>query len=312
MVIVPLTSCYFEQNPFSRNKCFARRRPIVSTKDVSIIVPVFNRCDLTAAFVRNLTESTPGAYWEALIVDDGSTDETSGFLKTLDPPFRSIRLDENGGYARAVNRGVAATSAPTLALLNNDLVLRTGWIEPMLRLLSDKETIGAVGNVQINRESKLVDHAGVFFDPDGMPTHAHKNRRNPPSGPWKERNAVSAACMVMKRYVFDTLGGFDEKFRNGMEDIDFCVRLRTAGYRIFVTHESVVDHLVSSSPGRHDSNNENIELYRSTRSRFAADWGREEWPKEYFLRYARHWWRIKPARAILHRHYVCERKVNPR
>jgi hypothetical protein len=80
MVMVLLTSCYFEQDPFNRNKCVACRRSIVSTADVSIIVPVFNRCDLTSAFVRNLTESTPGTYWEAVIVDDGSTDEPADFL----------------------------------------------------------------------------------------------------------------------------------------------------------------------------------------------------------------------------------------
>lgn len=281
----------------------------MSTKDVSIIVPVFNRCDLTSAFVSNLAESTPGTCWEAVIVDDGSTDETADFLKTLAPPFRYIRLEQNGGYARAVNRGVAATSAPTLALLNNDLVLRPGWLEPMLRLLSLEKSTGAVGNVQINPGSNLVDHAGVFFDPEGMPTHAHKNRRNPPSGPWKERNAVSAACMVVKRYVFDTLGGFDERFRNGMEDIDFCVRLRTAGYRIYVSHESVVDHLVSSSPGRHNSNNQNIELYRGTRAGFAADWGRHEWPMEYFRRYARHWWRMNPSKVILALHMLATQLI---
>jgi GT2 family glycosyltransferase len=110
--------------------------------------------------------------------------------------------------------------------------------------------------------------------------------------------------MVTKRYVFDTLGGFDERFRNGMEDIDFCVRLRTAGYRILVSHESVVDHLVSSSPGRHISNNENIELYRRTRAGFAALWGRQEWPKEYLRRYARHWWRMKPSKALLALHML--------
>jgi GT2 family glycosyltransferase len=145
----------------------------------------------------------------------------------------------------------------------------------------------------------LVDHAGIFFDLEGMPTHAHKNRRNPPRGLWKERNAATAACMVVKRYVFDTLEGFDERFRNGMEDIDFCVRMKKAGYRIIVSHESVVGHLVSSSPGRHASNQTNIDLYRRVRAPSAAVWGRREWASEYFRRYARHWWRMKPSKALL-------------
>lgn len=309
MVIVPLTSRYCEQIPFVRSSCIAQRQPTVSIVAVSIIIPVYNRCDLTAAFVRNLAESTPGDFWEAVIVDDESTDDTGEFLKTLEPPFRSIRLETNGGYARSINRGAATTSAPVLAFLNNDLILSPGWLEPMMSLLSAAKDTGAVGNIQINPATRLIDHAGIFFDPEGMPAHAHKNRRNPPRGPWKERNAVTAACMVTKRYVFDTLNGFDERFRNGMEDIDFCVRMRTSGYRIFVSHESLVGHLVSSSPGRHLANQENIDLYRRVRAPSAADWGRREWPREYFRRYARHWWRINPSKALLALHMLVRQLI---
>lgn len=267
--------------------------------EISFVVPVFNRLDLTRKFVDGLRATVPGDDWEAVFVDDASTDGTREFLAALPPPFHALCLPENGGYARAVNRGAAASRGPVLGLLNNDLVLRPGWLEPMRRLLATAPSAGAVGNIQINPATGLVDHAGVFFDLDGMPTHAHKHRRRPPPGPWRERNAATAACLLLLRRVFDEAGGLCEAYRNGMEDIDLCVRLRQAGHRIYVSHESVVGHLVSSSPGRRDANAANSELFRRRCAATAAAWGREEWPAEYLRRYARRWWRIDPARGWL-------------
>ncbi len=274
----------------------------MNTPRISFLVPVFNRLDLTQAFVTNLAQTVARGDWEAIIVDDGSADGTREFLETLRTPFRALRMERNGGYARAMNRAAAIASGEILGLLNNDLILRPGWLEPMMRLLEPDATIGAVGNIQVNPATGLLDHAGVFFDPEGMPTHAHKNRRRPPPGPWRERNACTAACLLMRGAVFTRFDGFFEDYRNGMEDIDLCVRMRAAGLRILVSHESVVGHLVSSAPGRHDANAANTELYRRRCARLAAPWGAREWPAEYLRRYARHWWRIDPkrgARALL-------------
>ncbi|BET67091.1 hypothetical protein ASA1KI_20090 [Opitutales bacterium ASA1] len=275
----------------------------MSAPAVSFIVPVYGRLDLTQAFVPNLRDSLPlGLDWEAVFVDDGSTDETPAFLRTLRPPFRSLLLPENGGYARAVNHAVRVARGSTLGLLNNDLVLAPGWLEPMLALLHDQRGVGAVGNIQINPATGLLDHAGVFFDPDGMPSHARKHRARIPRGDWRERNACTAACMLTPHAVFDALGGFDEQYRNGMEDIDYCVRLKTAGWRILVSHRSIVQHLVSSSPGRHDRNAPNTARFRARCAHVAAPWGVHEWPEEYLQRYARRLWKIDPrrgARAVL-------------
>lgn len=276
--------------------------PLVSPPEVAFVVPLFNRLDLTRAFVAQLPGTLPqDLAWEAILVDDGSSDGTSDFVAGLPPPFRVLRLDTNGGFARAANRGVAAAadSAGVLALLNNDLILSPGWLPPMLRLLESAPCAGAVGNVQVNPATGLVDHAGVFFDLEGLPTHAHKNRGRPPRGAWRERSAATAACLLVRRSVWNLLGGFCEEYRNGMEDIDLCVRMRREGYRIYVSHESVIGHLVSSSPGRHDANAANTAIFRRRCASTAARWGREEWPKEYFRRYARHWWRMNPAKAGL-------------
>lgn len=269
----------------------------MSVPDVSFIIPVFNRLDLTRAFLAALRATVPGEDWEAIIVDDGSTDETPEFLATLTAPFRTVRQPHNMGYARAANAGAALARGRVLGFLNNDLGLRPGWFAPMRRLLDLAPAAAAVGNVQMNPETGLVDHAGIFFDPEGMPTHAHKNRRRPPPGPWRERNAATAACLLVRREVFIALGGFGEDYRNGMEDVDLCVRLRVAGHRIYVSHESVVDHAPGQSPGRHLHDGANTEIFRRRCAALAAPWGRQEWAAEYFRRYARQWWRMNPGKA---------------
>jgi len=101
--------------------------------------------------------------------------------------------------------------------------------------------------------------------------------------------------MLVRREAFKAVAGFCPEFRNGMEDVDFCVRLKEAGYRIFVSHESVIEHDPGQSPGRHDRNEANRELFRRRCAAVAAIWGRREWPAEYFRRYARKWWRMHPA-----------------
>ena len=106
-------------------------------------------------------------------------------------------------------------------------------------------------------------------------------------------------CLLVRRALWDQLGGLHEGYRNGMEDIDLCVRLRREGFSIYVSHESVIGHLVSSSPGRHDANDANTTLFRERCATTAARWGREEWAHEYFRRYARRWWRMDPVKAWL-------------
>lgn len=260
---------------------------------LSIIVPVHNCRDLVAACFESIGRTVSGEY-EVVVVDDASEEETRTYLAGLSELFRVIRQDENLGFARSVNRGAATARGGRLLFLNGDTVLTPGWLEPMVELLESSAMVGAVGNIQVNPRNGLVDHAGVFFDLNGMPTHAHKNRRYPPRGSFRERKAASAACLLMRAETFREFSGFDPDYRNGMEDIDLCVRLCLAGYRILVSHRSIILHHVSQSPGRHEHDEANTRTFALRRAPTAAIWGRREWPLEYLRRYARHWWRMNP------------------
>jgi GT2 family glycosyltransferase len=190
---------------------------------------------------------------EIVLIDDGSTDGTRPWLATLAPPFRVVLNERNLGYAGANNRGAAVAVGEFLVLLNNDLVLTPHWLEPMLSAHRQLESkAGVIGNVQRDVRTGVVDHCGIFINPKAKPEH---DRALPPGWfrclhPVKRVPAVTGACALIARNLWERLGGFDEGFSNGGEDVDFCFRATAMGLRNAVALRSAVLHHISASPGR--------------------------------------------------------------
>ncbi len=267
---------------------------------ISFISSLHNCLPLTQAMLASLETTVDLTNHQVVLIDDASSDGTAAFLETLNgkPNFTILSNCENLGFAAANNKAAKRATNEILVFINNDLEFAPGWLDPMLEALQTAPQAGAVGNVQRNYATDLVDHAGIFFDLEGLPTHAHKNRSNPPAGRLLERNAVTAACLAIRRDTFLEVGGFDEAYQNGCEDVDLCLKLKQRGYRHYVALQSVVRHHISVSPGRNDNNARNTDVFRERWADFAAPLGRKEWPREYFRRYARYWWRMNPKLAI--------------
>lgn len=225
---------------------------------VSFVIPLFNCLDLTKACLASLQANLPrGLDHEILFIDDGSTDGTREWLGTLAPPVRVLLNERNLGYAASNNRGAREATGDILGLLNNDLVLVPGWLPPILRLFRLGRKPGLVGNVQLDPATGAVDHSGIFIGANTKPVH-----RGIPTGIDRLRRlrsvvAVTGACAFVRRDTFLRLGGFDEGFKNGGEDVDFCLRAREAGLHNWVVFGSRVLHHVSSSPGRKRRDEEN-------------------------------------------------------
>jgi len=226
---------------------------------LSFIIPLYNCLAHTRECVRTLQASLPAHLThEIILVDDGSTDGTRDWLATLSPPFRVILNPCNVGYAGANNHGAASAQGELLCLLNNDLVLAPGWLEPMLAVHRQLRASGLIGNVQRNARTGAIDHTGIAFDPKGKPTH---DTFYPlPSAlvlGYRPAAAVTGACLLIARDLWQTLGGFDEGFVNGGEDVDLCLKALAAGRTNAVALRSTVLHHISASPGRkrHDEAN---------------------------------------------------------
>ena len=217
---------------------------------LSVIVPLYNGLPLTQAMVASLQATLPaGLTHEIILVDDGSTDGTRAWLAMLsDPSFRVVLNERNLGFAAANNRGVAVARGEFLALLNNDLVLTPGWIEPMLAAHARlSRRAGLVGNVQYRADDGTLDHAGIAVSTLGK--LAHLRTLPMPVRGLRTAFAVTAACCLVRRADFLAVGGFDEGFVNGGEDIDLALKLRARGKRPVVALESSVRHQVSAARG---------------------------------------------------------------
>ncbi|MEW6248547.1 MAG: glycosyltransferase [Nitrospirota bacterium] len=239
-----------------------------TTREVtcSIIIPVWNKVELTRRCLEALATTPDEPRWEVIIVDNGSTDGTSALLAELGGDVRIIRNDENLGFAKACNQGAKAARGRYLVFLNNDTIPQSGWLEALVREVEEHADVAVVGSKLLYPDG-TIQHAGVAFSHVWFtPYHLYQgcpadlpavNRR-------REFQAVTAACMLVRREVFDEVGGFDEGYRNGFEDVDLCLKVRERGWKIVYQPKSVLYHLESQTPGRkaHDADNSRLFLTR--------------------------------------------------
>ncbi|WP_447977038.1 glycosyltransferase [Candidatus Nitrospira bockiana] len=239
---------------------------------VSIIVPVFNKVDLTRQCLTHLAAATTGVEYEVIVVDNASTDDTRDFLETLGGDVRVLHNEENRGFAAACNQGASLARGTYLVFLNNDTIPLDGWLSPLVEEVERHPDVGAVGSKLLYADG-TIQHAGVvfsrlFFSP------FHVYRQFPADAPEvnrrREFQAVTAACMLVRRSLFESVGGFDEGYRNGFEDVDLCLKLREQGARIVYQPQSVLYHLESQTPGRKDHDRENA-------LRLLRRWGHHWW-----------------------------------
>lgn len=186
--------------------------------------------------------------YEIIFVDDCSTDGTREWLRSLaDKRIQTLFNAVNLGYAKSNNLGAQLASGRVLGLLNNDLIFKSGWLEPMLKILDAKSNnAGIVGNIQYRVDNQKIDHAGVEINARGQFSHI----RDIPVGLGSnnfECLAVTGACVLIPKEEFVKVGGFDEVYINGCEDIDLCYKLRSQGKRIYIATQSQIEHHISLS-----------------------------------------------------------------
>lgn len=225
--------------------------PDVAPK-VSIIIPTRNALALVRQCVTSIQRLSTYPDWEILLVDNGSDDAAAlAYFEQLaqQPRIRVLRDDRPFNYSALNNLAVAQAQGEVIALLNNDIeVLTPGWLEEMVSLAL-QPGVGAVG-ARLWYPNRTLQHAGVLMGPGGLAVHANKGLPRGLNG-YAGRaaliqnfSAVTAACLVVRKALYEQAGGLDEaELAVAYNDVDFCLRLRTLGLRnVFTPYSELVHH----------------------------------------------------------------------
>jgi GT2 family glycosyltransferase len=202
-----------------------------------------------------------------VIVDNGSREP--GTLAYLGRLPHVVPHPGDFNFSAIVNRGVEATETPYVVLLNNDTVVRTpGWLEAMLEWCG-RPGVGAVGARLVFADGR-VQHEGIGIGIGRVAANLDLG--------WSAARACSAvtgACMMVRREAWDAVGGFDESLPVAFNDVDFCLRLWRAGWRVVMTPLAELQHDEGSSRGSLAPEDD----YR----RFCLRWGAEDRLRDAFL-----------------------------
>lgn len=206
--------------------------PPNSRPECAVVIPNWNGARWLPRCLAALQRQTLPPV-EVLVVDNGSTDESLALLAGAFPQVRVTALGTNIGFAAAVNRGIAATRAPLVALLNTDTEAEPAWLETLATSLADAdERVGAaVGLFCLMEDPLRVENAGDLLSWQGV---AEKRGYGQPIQQFLESGEVFSCCAggaLYRRTFLDAVGPFDESFFAYWEDIDLGLRGRLLGYR---------------------------------------------------------------------------------
>jgi N-acetylglucosaminyl-diphospho-decaprenol L-rhamnosyltransferase len=230
--------------------------------DTAVVIVNYEAGPALLSCVEGWLAEEPG---HLVVVDNGSTDGAVRQLALRHPEVEILATGRNLGYGAAANRGVAATTAPTVLICNPDLEVRGGALVALVQALGDEPGFALVGPLirdpqggrypSARRFPSLVDAAGHavlgIFAPDNRFTRRYQQTGlSADGGPARAVDWVSGACFLVRRTAFEQVGGFDEAYFMYAEDVDLCWRLGRQGWRIgYVTRAEVV-HLQGVSTDR--------------------------------------------------------------
>ena len=228
---------------------------------VVIVIPTRDRVALLRQCVDSILSRTTYANYRIAIVDNGSVEpETFEYLSqaTQDPRVQVIAYPKPFNYSAINNFAVAAVPSEIVALVNNDIeVISPDWLETMVAHAL-RPDVGAVG-AMLYYPDDTVQHAGVTVGFGGVAGHAFSGAPRGSDGYMGrmrltgQATAVTAACLLVRRQVWDEVGGLDEDLPVAFNDVDFCLRIAARGYRNIWTPEAELYHHESATRGYEDT-----------------------------------------------------------
>ena len=245
--------------------------PLIENKSLVSIIIVNRNGASHLKRLLNVIDQTTHLDYEIIIVDNHSKDNSTELIESYDNlPISLIKNKENQTFSYANNQAVEKAKGEYILFLNNDTKPLDGWLNYLMQTITSKENVGAVGskliypdcdNSKINKEkSYTIQHSGIIFkEGDGYikpfnRDNAEEYEDITNKTEEEEIIAVTAACLLIKKSVYQEVGGFDNKYVYGYEDVDLCLKLHRAGYKNIYNPKSVLYHYEF---GTQEKNNKN-------------------------------------------------------
>ncbi|MCR5294306.1 MAG: glycosyltransferase family 2 protein [Lachnospiraceae bacterium] len=254
-----------------------------TTPRVSILIPNKDHIGDLEKCLASIDRGRVYPDLEIIIIENNSTEaETFAFYKELeakDPRVKVVYYESNGtfNYSAINNFGAKAATGSLLFLLNNDTEFISEDVIGEMAGYLGRDDVGAVG-ARLYYEDNTIQHAGVIVGWGGIAGHAFVNQKRGESG-YQHRiicqqdlSAVTAACLMVKKSVFEEIGGLSEELAVAFNDIDFCMKIRKAGYLIVYDPFAELYHYESKSRGLDQGNPEKVRRFQSEMAVFQKRW----------------------------------------
>lgn len=229
----------------------------MENKKLAVVILNWNGLELLEQFLPAAVAFTEAPEVDLIVADNGSTDGSLQWIKTNYPNLKTIRFEENYGFAEGYNRAIQETRYPFTVLLNSDVEVTDGWWKPMLEFMEKHPDVGAVApKIKSFRDREYFEYAGAaggYLDALGYPYCRGRlfDRTEKDEGQYDGVPVdvcwVSGACLMVRTDVYLKLGGLDPLFFAHMEEIDLCCRMLIGGYRVCAVMDSEVFHVGGAS-----------------------------------------------------------------
>ena len=224
----------------------------------AVVILNWNGSELLKKYLPSVIANTPAGVADVIVADHGSTDDSLTVLKDGFPTVKTIFFDKNYGFADGYNRAIATLAGRYryVVLLNSDVAVPAGWIEPLVDFMeAHPEAGGCQPKILADRQRDTFEYAGAsggFIDRHGYPycrgrLFATCEQDN---GQYDEPIEIfwaTGACLMTRVDLYNTVGGLDAEFFAHMEEIDLCWRIHLAGFQIWAVPSSHVFHLGGGS-----------------------------------------------------------------
>jgi O-antigen biosynthesis protein len=223
----------------------------IDPPEVSVIIPVYNHFAHTYNCLKSIQEALPERAFEVIIVDDYSDDETMLCALVFSGAIRIVRNAQNLGFVGTCNAGATLAKGKHLLFLNNDTLVKGGWLDELVLTFEEVPNIGIAGSKLLFEDGKLQEAGGIIWRlGDGWNWGRGRDPADPAFSYLRDTDWVSGAALMIETALFRDLGGFDPILAPGYyEDTDLAFRVRARGRRVVMQPASEIVHLEGVSSG---------------------------------------------------------------